>query len=472
MRLRRLLSAVVSMAALGLFAASPALDVKKGEWNGCEMHSFSLEGRDALIVIPEKPLEGNPWVWRPAFFGVFPSIDEALLKEGFHIAYYDNTFEWARPEALESGQKFYEVITEEYDLMPKAVMNGISRGGYYSLRRAQLYPETVACMILDNPLVDIFELQRDDEWWNDVSEKWHLGENAPVRGEFLENALNNLNIPAQHKIPVLLLSGGNDSIVPYENNGKKLVDVYRRYDAPVKSIVRPGCNHHPHGLDNAASVVPYIKSAVYDSISMNRPVRVACLGNSITAGIGTSDASRKAYPAVLQSLLGDGYEVRNFGVSGATALKKGTDNGRPYWYGGFGECQAAMDYNPDIVILKLGGNDSKGFNWEYSADFRDDYQQLVDMFKYLPSLPKIYLCLPCKARVDDPQKIWGIDEKVILEEVTPIVREIAHDNRLTTIDLHDVYDGEEAICYSDNIHPSDRGAELIARRIYEVMTRE
>ena len=64
------------MAALTLLGAAPKLKVKKGEWNGCEMHSFTLEGRDGLIVIPEKPLEGNPWVWRPAFFDAFPIIDE------------------------------------------------------------------------------------------------------------------------------------------------------------------------------------------------------------------------------------------------------------------------------------------------------------------------------------------------------------------------------------------------------------
>lgn len=466
------MSAVICMAALTLLGATPKLKIKKGEWNGCEMHSFTLEGRDGLIVIPEKPLEGNPWVWRPAFFGAFPIIDETLLKEGFHIAYYDNTYEWGRPEALESGQKFYETITREYNLMPKAIMYGLSRGGYYSLRRAQLYPETVACLILDNPLVDIFELQRDDEWWNDVLDKWDRHDNPPVRGEFLENALNNLHIPAQHQIPVLLLSGGSDTIVPYEKNGRKIVDVYRRYNAPIKSIVRPGGGHHPHGLDRPSAVVPFIKSTVSRPHFPKGPVRIACLGNSITEGAGTSDHATKAYAAVLQRLLGNDYEVKNFGVGGATALRKGTDSGRPFWYGGFDKCREAMEYNPDIVILKLGGNDSKGFNWQYGAEFPADYQELIDMFKYLPSLPKIYLCLPCKARVDDPDKIWGINERVILEEVTPMVREVAHNNRMTAIDLHDVYDGEEAICYSDHIHPTDRGAELIARRIYEVITRE
>lgn len=470
---KSVLIALMALMAMCAEATAPKLKIKKGEWNGCEMHTFTLEGREGCVVIPAQPLEGKPWVWRPAFWGAFPIIDETLLKEGFHIAYYDNTHEWGRPEAMESGQKFYELMVSDYGLMPEAVMYGISRGGYYSLRRAQLYPETVACLILDNPLVDIFELQRNDEWWSDVLDKWNRHDNPPVRGEFAENARYRLDIPAKAKIPVLLLSGGSDTIVPYENNGRLVKAVYDRYGAPIKSIVRPGCGHHPHGLDNPQSVVPFVKSAVYGRCSHPGPVRVACLGNSITEGAGTSDPATKAYAAVLQRMFGDGYDVRNFGVSSTTALKKGTEVERtPFCYLGTDGCRKAKEFNPDVVILKLGGNDSKGYNWKYGAEFPADYQAVIDEFKYLPSLPRVYLCLPCKARVDDPDKIWGINEHVILHEITPVIRDIAHQNRLTTIDLHDVYDGEEGICYTDHIHPTDRGAELIARRIYEVISRE
>ena len=57
-------------------------------------------------------------------------------------------------------------------------------------------------------------------------------------------------------------------------------------------------------------------------------VRVACVGDSITYGSGIPDREHNSYPAQLQKLLGDGYEVRNFGVSGATLLKNGD---KPYW---------------------------------------------------------------------------------------------------------------------------------------------
>ena len=249
----------------------------------------------------------------------------------------------------------------------------------------------------------------------------------------------------------------------------KLVGTYRRYNAPIKVIVRPKGEHHPHGLDNAAAIVPYIKNAALATPDLSRKLKVACVGNSITEGGGTSDPATKAYPAVLQRLLGDGFEVRNFGVSCSTAFRKGTDSGRLFAWLDTDKCREAVAFAPDIVVIKLGGNDSKPDNRKYADEFDDNYHEIIDSFKYLPTLPQIYICLPAKARVDDPDQIWGINEQVIIEEITPRIAKIAHDNRLPAINLHDVYQGEENSCHSDNIHPTDRGAELIAHRIFEAL---
>lgn len=445
---------------------------EKSTWHGHDCFKFTVNGRDAIVAVPETPLEGNPWVWRPAFFDAFPAIDDALVNEGFHIAYYDTTNEWGRPEAMEAGQEFYDLMVNEYGLMPRVVMEGLSRGGYYSMRRAQIYPETVACLILDNPLVDLFELKRNPEWWNDVIEKWHCGDKSPKRGEFRDNAAYNIDKMAKARIPVLLLSGGQDTVVPYERNGQIVKEVYRRYNSPIKSIVRHDGGHHPHGLDNPGTVVRFIKDAVYGDSPQKNPTKVACIGNSITEGVGTSDPASKAYPALLQNLLGQQYEVRNFGVSCSTALRKGTDAGRPFAYLDTEACRNAMEWNPDIVIIKLGGNDSKPDNWQYKEEFAHDYQEIIDTFKYLPSLPELYICLPAKARVDDASQIWGINEQVITNEIIPAIKKTAYNNRITTINLHDAYRGEENASYSDNIHPTDRGAELIADKIYKAIANE
>lgn len=444
---------------------------KKSEWHGCLRYDFELDGRETTVVVPAKPLPGNPWVWRPAFFGAFPDIDLYLLGEGFHIAYFNTTDEWGRPEALAAGRVFYDTMVDEYGLMPRVVLEGLSRGGYFALRWGQSYPETVACLILDNPLCDLFELAGNEEWWSDFQKKWgYTKDNCPTRDTFFDNAIYHLGELAQNRTPILGLSGGMDDIVPYERNMRIVKQVYDRYGAPVKIIVRPNAGHHPHGLDYPDVVGDYVRRCVYEDMKTPKSlIKVACIGNSVTAGVGTTDPTCYAYPAVLQQLLGKHYEVRNFGLSSSTVLRKGTDAGRPFAYLDSEMCRQAVAYQPDIVILKLGGNDSKPDNWRFKEEFVTNYQELIDTFKFLPSLPKIYVCLPVKARIDNPDKIWGINEHIIRDEIIPLIRYVAYQNRLVTIDLHDAYEGEESTCYYDNIHPTDRGAALLARKIYKAM---
>src|SRR5690606_38894849 len=50
-------------------------------------------------------------------------------------------------------------------------------------------------------------------------------------------------------------------------------------------------------------------------------IKVACVGDSITAGLGIADPGTQSYPAQLQALLGSGYTVQNYGDSGRTLMK-------------------------------------------------------------------------------------------------------------------------------------------------------
>ena len=62
-------------------------------------------------------------------------------------------------------------------------------------------------------------------------------------------------------------------------------------------------------------------------MSQAQKIKVACVGNSVTYGYGIKNRETNCYPAQLQQMLGDAYEVENFGHSGATLLNKGY---RPY----------------------------------------------------------------------------------------------------------------------------------------------
>ncbi|MBD4339783.1 SGNH/GDSL hydrolase family protein, partial [Xanthomonas citri pv. citri] len=87
--------------------------------------------RQATIVVPKKAAKGNPWIWRPAFFDAFPSVDKALLEKGFHIVYYDVTHLYGSPRAVSLGTEFYENMTDLYNLSEKVTLEGFSRGGLF-----------------------------------------------------------------------------------------------------------------------------------------------------------------------------------------------------------------------------------------------------------------------------------------------------------------------------------------------------
>ena len=152
-----------------------------------------------------------------------------------------------------------------------------------------------------------------------------------------------------------------------------------------------------------------------------RRVKVACVGNSITYGATIGKRFQNCYPAILQQFMGEGYDVRNFGVSGSVVLRKGD---HPYW--DTKAFQDALDFNPDIVVIKLGTNDSKAHNWQFGRDFEKDYTDIVHAFAQLPAQPKIYLCLPVPAK----QYPSDISDSTIRKGVIPVIRKVAKKEHL------------------------------------------
>lgn len=192
----------------------------------------------------------------------------------------------------------------------------------------------------------------------------------------------------------------------------------------------------------------------------DRPIKVACIGNSITFGYGIKDRLKNAYPEQLARMLGESYEVKNFGVSGKTLLSKGN---APYI-----ETQAykkALAYEPDIVIIKLGTNDSKDFNWVYKEDFEKDYRRLLKSFQDLKSKPTLYLCLA----VPVFEKGRKISAEVVAREVNPRIRKIAEEENLHLIDLYTPLLGKGDL-FPDAIHPNGEGAGEMAKVIYSEIT--
>ena len=188
-------------------------------------------------------------------------------------------------------------------------------------------------------------------------------------------------------------------------------------------------------------------------------IRVACVGDSITQGVGASRG--QSWPDQVRRMLGEKWDVKNFGVSGTTLMNSG-DN--PYQkQGAFNNAKA---FNPDVVVIALGTNDTKPQNWtNFTGHFEADYTDMVRQFAELPGKPRIFVCRPPYiAKTGN----WGINDTNTVEEIS-VIDKVAQDLKLGVIDLHGALKGKDSLI-PDNVHPNTEGATAIAGAVFEALT--
>jgi len=202
--------------------------------------------------------------------------------------------------------------------------------------------------------------------------------------------------------------------------------------------------------------IAVIFSLLFISSSMNgqdNPIRVACVGNSITwGGLGSS-----SYPEQLGALLMNGYRVKNFGVSARTLLRHGD---YPYW--NEETFYDAQDFNPQIVVIGLGTNDSKPQNWIYKNEFYKDYMDLIAVFRKDGRNPQIYACFPPPAFNQN----WGITDAIIHYQIIPLIDSVQQAAKTLSINFYD-YFRDKGNYFPDGIHPNADGYALMANVVFD-----
>lgn len=187
-------------------------------------------------------------------------------------------------------------------------------------------------------------------------------------------------------------------------------------------------------------------------------IKVACIGDSITWGFTLLNPWRQSYPALLQEMLGPGYEVRNFGYNDASAR---FDAETPYVSKRV--YRESLGWNPDIVILMLGTNDTKVRNWD-PAVFRRDYKRIIESYRNLPSSPRVILVAPIRIFPIMGRPLLGVYPETMEQGVRPAIREIASEIGLELIDLQDLFT-DNSYC-RDGVHPQRAGARMLAEAIF------
>lgn len=192
-------------------------------------------------------------------------------------------------------------------------------------------------------------------------------------------------------------------------------------------------------------------------------IKVACVGNSVTYGYTIENREVNCYPAQLQRLLGDRYEVKNFGKSGATLLDRGH---RPYKQQD--EYKQALAFAGDLVVIHLGLNDTDPRNWpNYRDEFVSDYLSLIESFRQANPSCQIWICRMTPIMHWHPRFQSGTrDWYALIQEK---IEEVARLSHATLIDLQEkLYDRPDLL--PDAIHPNAEGAGILARTIYSALT--
>ncbi len=186
-----------------------------------------------------------------------------------------------------------------------------------------------------------------------------------------------------------------------------------------------------------------------------QPITVIAVGDSNTFGAGVVNDDRKnnAYPAQLDVLLGNSYQVLNFGIGGATLL---SNTGNSYRQQDLFPISLAT--NPDIVLIMLGTNDVRTSAWNV-REYEAQLTAFVNTYKSLSSAPKIYILSP------PAEEGTGKAYTRLKDEVVPAIKKVTERTNSTFIDVAKATDKQPEL-YTDGVHLTAKGYKIIAETVY------
>lgn len=236
------------------------MDFKKSEWNGFERLDFCFEGRNCVVVLPKAKGSNLKWLLKTEYFGAFCQFELDMLSKGYGLAFLQNETRWHTAADDDAKARFCDFLKEKFGFAEKCLPVGMSCGGMHAVYFASKYPKRVAAIYLDAPVLNLLSCPCGV---GHATNEMYL-EFCRDTGLTVSELINYRNHPIDCvqklidcKIPLFLVCGDSDNIVPYCENGEILAKLYEKTDVPFKKIIKPGCGHHPHGLDDTAPLVRF-----------------------------------------------------------------------------------------------------------------------------------------------------------------------------------------------------------------------
>ena len=473
-------------------------------WHGFRRRDFVLptesgDGAACTLILPHAVRPGAPWIWRARFFGHEPALDLALLDAGFHVAYCEVGQLFGSARAVGRWERFH-TFARELGLAERPVLEGMSRGGLPLWSYASRHPESVAALYGDNPVVDPRSWpggrngKRSDGDWAAYREAWSLSEEEAWQRDPL--AAIDVRAWAARRVPLFLVVGADDRVVPVAENAAPLERAARVAGVDVTTWRKPGSGHHPHGLSpvdplfrglataglsaNGQSVpAPWEPATVplpsvefragagwnggtwWDALDhleaalLEAPTTpVVFLGDSITQGL-TGHGDRLTRPAGTRAI------DRVLGSADATAaVSLGLSGDRTEHLLFRIERPAFRALSPRVVVLQIGVNDVRSAG-RTGRELADGIERILARLHTLHPSVHVIVCgpFPTGPTRDDPFRRRIDDAHALLRD-----RAEAWDSeRVTLLDLRPLFLREDGTpnerLARDHVHVTGAGYE-------------
>lgn len=183
-----------------------------------------------------------------------------------------------------------------------------------------------------------------------------------------------------------------------------------------------------------------------------KELTIACVGDSLTFGMGAGDPAAESYPSYLAAYTGPfKFVTENYGHSGATV-----DYESFLAYSGTQAYKDSLNTKADIVLIMLGTNDAV---WSPNqTDFAEDYKQMLETYVNLPHSPRVIAMTPPRLFFE------GFGDKLadVVEDEKAVISEMG-------LDIINIYEfSEDMSRYSeDGVHFTAEGYKILAEYIYD-----
>lgn len=224
-------------------------------------YEYEFNGYKAYVTVPENP--NGKWIWKAEYRTAFNKAELALIEQGYTHVYYEVRFQYGCPKVQRLMHKFHLDVIERFNLQKKCILIGMSVGGLYSFNYTLAYPEYVEKVYLDAPALDVYDVYsrftgEDVQYYDKMLECYGLTRETVK--DFKDFPIYNLKEFFDHNIPVLLVAGDADPVCRPEKNYQVMLRYCEENNIPITVHIKPGCGHHPHGLEDITPILNFVNA--------------------------------------------------------------------------------------------------------------------------------------------------------------------------------------------------------------------